>query len=1556
MRTLRASTMAMLLLLVSISPVALANDSTIAVSTVWSENKTLTGNVTVAEGATLTIETGVTVDAGTFGILVEGTLVANGVTFLSTETPLTQGSHGQGLWQGLTVTSTGLLNLSNSVVANASAALTVEGQLNASNITVNDAYRGVSVNGGHADMADVTFHRIDYEALYLASGTTAVDGMAAHNVAIGVDAWVDTIITNTTVEEAGVGLRAQQGELTVSDVSMTNVSVGLAAGAGAGLNVSTVDAQGVALMVDASAADGLSLNDATVTGERLMAGQGAQAVTLHNVTFTGMNVDGRFAVDLGCAGTCAYNNVHLTNVTNGMMLSGAGTHASSRLAVDAADVGIDVSGLGHVDFSNISVTASETALSVSTPTGAFGTVHATLGSSDAVGVDVLGGAFTFDEVTVEKPFVANDIDSVGLHGWYATLDITTYVARNVSTGVLLEDSQWTGTDLELNVGHDAGLHLVDSDLRADALVTVAQAVGALTDGRSSLHLNTWRASLHDTPLSVGEGGEVIVRTFTPQNTAAGSADAVGDGTLHYGSLTNPTVATATANRFVETSVTFTDLTGNPVEADVSVHGFTLSSNANGAVTLPLLESGSIVDATLSGSGVRTTMYGGQTGQSVQIPVIPTGDWTVASGQTVVLGPRPDGQHHTVNGDLTVANNGDLSLRDTTLIVAPGGSVTLEGTGQIVGSNAVLVAPLVQSSGLGLVTGDSSDPNGLTVEGDVAWACQSARNAVRLTVDGNLTVQPGCNIDIAEGDVLGSVEVRTGGQFTTRSTLHVRVLDKGEPVEGVLIGVDGATGTTDADGSLTTTGLARTVTDSASSYAGLKTVTMQRGSTTDFVMWDTNRSLNHVFMSSTVPSGAMNQWLVLERQWSPYTLDADMTVGPLGTVTIQDGVSLRTAEGVTITVNGVFDAGAATLSSTGSGARWGGLVSGPSAGSVIDLSGTSLVEAAPAITVGGAGEVTADRVMLARSGNDALVTVQSASTTTVTLRNIAFQDSGDGCLNVYPSTGTVTLSNATFSSCYGPAVWAQQAPLAFTNLTFNDGVDEGLVLTGVSGTVAGVRAEAFNGSGAIVVLESMSVGFTLSDVEGNVTGIGGLVGNTNRGLDLQRIRLTGAPAIDLDASSGLLSDITLTGSGSGTGFVSHHGRSSASLVVDGLSVSNYAVGMSLHVDETEVSAPLIVRNAHLQSTTALASDGFPSRFEASTLVGTVELYGTTMEVVDSLVGTVQATEGSVMTAVRTFTLDALRGGVPVDAEFTVSMEGTALGGLIVQGATVEAPVPYRTVTSEGETLFTNLSVVARADGSPPASITLTSPATDDPYIALNLVVNGAPTVTMREPYSGQRVMEGDSIRAVAQASDDLDDASNLTFAWSVTDAQGRTVLTAGNEPVFNITDLPAGYYVVEVQVTDRFGASSTSARDFEYTLLDTDGDWTSTCSSDTWFDPETGMSCGPNIYDEDDDNDGFSDSRDAFPLDPCAQKDTDGDTQPDVLDCPDGITSWLTEDQDDDGDGVPDGTEGVSGDGASNDVNALMVVLVLIIVAIGLFFMRLRGGAGGAPLTLDERHL
>ena len=84
------------------------------------------------------------------------------------------------------------------------------------------------------------------------------------------------------------------------------------------------------------------------------------------------------------------------------------------------------------------------------------------------------------------------------------------------------------------------------------------------------------------------------------------------------------------------------------------------------------------------------------------------------------------------------------------------------------------------------------------------------------------------------------------------------------------------------------------------------------------------------------------------------------------------------------------------------------------------------------------------------------------------------------------------------------------------------------------------------------------------------------------------------------------------------------------------------------------------------------------------------------------------------------------------------------------------------------------------------------------------------------------MEGDTLRASAVFSDDMDSEEELTLAWRVYDMQGNVVLQGGDEPVYNITDLTAGFYVIEVEVTDAYGAQATSTMDFEYTLLDTDG--------------------------------------------------------------------------------------------------------------------------------------
>ena len=103
MRQGRALSIASLLLTVLLLPMVSGADSTVSVNTTWSGNMVLSGNVTVASGATLTVSPGASIDAKDYSIVVEGTMVANQAHFYSSTVPETQGSHGQGLWSGIEV-------------------------------------------------------------------------------------------------------------------------------------------------------------------------------------------------------------------------------------------------------------------------------------------------------------------------------------------------------------------------------------------------------------------------------------------------------------------------------------------------------------------------------------------------------------------------------------------------------------------------------------------------------------------------------------------------------------------------------------------------------------------------------------------------------------------------------------------------------------------------------------------------------------------------------------------------------------------------------------------------------------------------------------------------------------------------------------------------------------------------------------------------------------------------------------------------------------------------------------------------------------------------------------------------------------------------------------------------------------------------------------------------------------------------------------------------------------------------------------------------------------
>jgi hypothetical protein len=78
------------------------------------------------------------------------------------------------------------------------------------------------------------------------------------------------------------------------------------------------------------------------------------------------------------------------------------------------------------------------------------------------------------------------------------------------------------------------------------------------------------------------------------------------------------------------------MSGNPIQAKVTVNTFQMESDENGEVSVPLFSDGSVVTASIYGTGVSKLLNGGIEGQSIQVPVIPSGDWVISSNSSITI--------------------------------------------------------------------------------------------------------------------------------------------------------------------------------------------------------------------------------------------------------------------------------------------------------------------------------------------------------------------------------------------------------------------------------------------------------------------------------------------------------------------------------------------------------------------------------------------------------------------------------------------------------------------------------------------------------------------------------------------------------------------------------------------------------------------------------------------------------------------------------------------------------------------------------------------------------
>ena len=473
MLTARALFLALLLVLTPLSLLstpAHASDTTLFVDTTWSGNIVLTGNVTVENGTTLTVSPGTTVDGGDgYWIRVDGTLLATSSTFFSSQAPLTSGSHGAGLWTGLYIANKGHAVLETVSIENAKTAVKVDGHLTANKLTIIDAYIGIN-NQASSDLVALTAEHIDYDVVRN-SGSLNLSGGTFSDIAGGVWSTGTTAIDTVTMTQVGTGIRSSSGSLSATGMGFFQATVAIASQEAASTSVTSITGEDVALFIDAANSDDLTVSNAVVAGDRLLLANGAASFSIDDVVFVGNTSEPSSVVDLRCLGDCVMNDVNISNVSNGISLSGYGNHTLTGLELVALERGIEGTGLGLIALDLVNVTSGTTGIELRDPDSVFGTVSVEMTSFSSTALDILGGSHNWGDVSASKPYSSQDTSSLGLAAWYTNIAATSLTLLQYGNGIQANHAVLSGDSISIKDGNGVGIQMEQSSLNSESLTT-----------------------------------------------------------------------------------------------------------------------------------------------------------------------------------------------------------------------------------------------------------------------------------------------------------------------------------------------------------------------------------------------------------------------------------------------------------------------------------------------------------------------------------------------------------------------------------------------------------------------------------------------------------------------------------------------------------------------------------------------------------------------------------------------------------------------------------------------------------------------------------------------------------------------------------------------------------------------------------------------------------------------------------------------------------------------------------------------------------------------------
>ncbi len=1516
---------------------------TITNSIKWDGVKEIDSDVIVKSGAILTIANdSIIIINSDVSFSIEGTLIIEGIGLSGVQfmANISQQSEVgiKSNWKGIEIKNSGVAEINGLSLDGTQNGITtnVGSNLRISNSVISDSIQGI-LNFGAAEIENLNCINIQNNCINN-HGLMNLDNIFSNNSGQLLKNHNSGTFANLSSNNTGVVIEMSSNSTgSIKNIDANNSGLVIRAyGDQKNMFYEGINVNSASRLFDFSNSENLSIDD--ITGIQI--GSVLLANSVNYLQISNMEISESESVGLGIE-VLSSSYVNITDTTiygfgQSFLFSGGGNFSlintnfysngkvgqlsSSTMHIRNGDWEGSQHGL-HTEYSFVSIDK----------------LNISIGNTHGTALRFLGSTISILEgLNLSHDAQWSDSTSIGLQSIWSDITADYLNVSGFSTGVSCETTSTLKIDyLSIVQNTNIGYFQSCSESQISTLFTNSGTNGLYSkNGLISIH--NWNASSHTDSLLFSEhNAKTYVRNWQATGFTFAAKGAASE--LFYGSYPDETdqinenlILIDGAEKYVESTIEVTDLSGlNYLQGiEVSVHNFIDVSDFNGIVTLPLVSIDSdvnAIDIEKSVSRIKS-LSKDDINLRIELPLLPEdgSNWVIESDVDVVL----DGFNGELLSDITILEGGSLNLIESSLTAL---NITIESGGVLVGSASTINGEKFSISST--LIGDES--SSLRLEGLIEITCDSTSmnwNGISLSGEIEFMTNNNCELSLFGGELVGTTSISQGGTIVQFTNLHVNVLDKGEPISSAQVFLDGAQGnnelisaTTDILGKANLRAKSLTYTEDGVvgdiNLDRIVTMYIQSQEITQINYWDVSYNSEMTFVASTLNTDEVQNYLNLDLQWSPYYLFDNLLVS--GLMQINDGVDLQIATGKEIIVNGQLDIGSASLH----GDDWSGIIVN---NGEIYFEGSNILNAVQSLILenGAFGEISRSTFSNSIEGH---VLLNSGSIVNV---NNSLFELGDECIKTSNDpTIIVEISYSNISLC-GMGIRASGAEINLNEIQMYT-IGAGIRLIDITGNLKNISIdgnfELFNGIGnAPITVISDMIGMEIidhnyreliiSNITIDMTNLGFLAENS-LGLDVHNLDVpkimfvrTSGQIADLDSDEIIIentrSSEPLELKHVNANFVNITGNSGQSCIGFSYSEINTVTINDICVDilESEISMLKLNTSYFSQSVTSLST--------ISTII-------------------VEVSAELIFTYNHNFIAEL--NGETVDANFELSQENKSENVLFKGSQEIE--LIWKRITSEGIVDMSNSTLNTTFNGALPNSDDVLL-VPDNNSTIIYLQVNPSPIVALIFPDGLNDFSEGlevTSLGTINEVNFTISDEHGInSISWNLLNLGSNEEISSYSSDAFSLSELLEGEYVLSIIVIDNYGATTIISEEFIISPSDNDGDNLISCVSSLWWDDSYQRHCGPDRVDKDDDNDGYIDSIDAFPLDNCAFEDTDSDGQPDniIQEC----DTNLVLDLDSDGNGILDANEISLKSNESNN-GGIIIVFLLLIVIVGSALLR-----------------